>query len=181
MLFEFPDDLSTSLFIKGEAYTVCVISETQLLFPILGTKKRIAIVDDWKTIHLTDYFDGFPLAILQPHHILPEFNFETFPFALAYEKDTFDLINLSTMQKDTMIRGAAQNSSEWPATFFMERKNGIDMHFCTSRLDEENMYEHAWHILELGSDFFQTLRDFGRLPPVDSLAEQKVLINEIKE
>ena len=93
------------MFIKGSGITcVCIISETQLLVR-LGNIKKIAIIDDWKTIKMIDNPEF--LGFLRTHHFLPGFNMESFPFALAYEKETIDLINLKTAHKDTFIQGSA--------------------------------------------------------------------------
>ena len=53
------------------------------------------------------------------------------------------------------------------------------MHFCTVIQKDETIFEHDWHILEFNDDFFQILKDFGRLP-IESMSDQMKLIDEHK-
>ena len=54
------------------------------------------------------------------------------------------------------------------------------MHFTSQTTSDEGHAQQNWHAMLFRSDFFDTLKDYGRLP-VQSFKEQLQLISELKD
>ena len=79
------------------------------------------------------------------------------------------------------VLGSAKNDGKHPASFFLKNGERVQMHFCTvNKKEESSAFEHCWNILELNFDFFQLLKEFGRLP-IESMSDQMKLLNEHKK
>ena len=48
--------------------------------------------------------------------------------------------------------------------FFKKEFNGHSFHFVTHNVDDQNNTSHNWFRVTLEQDFFECLRDLGRLP-----------------
>ena len=111
---------------------------------------------------------------------MPGFDPIDFPFMVLYEKDTYNLLNCVTGHTDVLINDSARNDGRWPATFFKSTGGDkLEMHFCTSFLNDENSYEHTWHCMEFNADFTQLLKKHYRLP-IDSIDKQMEKLGELK-
>ena len=154
---EYAQDLSHSIFIKGDdVFSFCHLLNSKLLVPLIMTNICL-VIQDWEItqeVNLTcDY--------IRPHLLLPGFDVDSFPFVIMYAKDDFELMNLRTGQTDSLVSASAGNEYEWPATFFTAHTNDcVDFFFCTARLNDESMYEHACHVMEFNADFVQMLKKY---------------------
>ena len=62
-----------------------------------------------------------------------------------------------------MIQGSTNCPKQFNCAFFLKTGNGYELHFCT-KSQQKGSAVHSWYRWFLGSDFFKTLRNYGRLP-----------------
>ena len=158
-----------------------------MIIPLVYSEKLI-VIQEWEVVHEVNV----STMAIGNHLLMPKFS-ETFPFILDYgtgvfnrtekrkKSNSFDLVNLNTGHRDTLIQGSAQNWGKFPASFFEPLCNDrFKLHFCTTRQNDDLKYEHAYHVMEFNQDVIHTLEKFGRLP-IDSIEKQMQLIKQLEE
>ena len=102
------------------------------------------MIDDWV---ITKKLKTPAHMNLSTDLLLPGFDWNEFPFMVLYSKDTYDLFNLKTGVRSTLIQGSNGTPhnplffgpGKWKSTFFADHGNGkLDFHFSTSSVNEEN-------------------------------------------
>ena len=144
------------------------------------------VIQDWK---VTQKVGVSGVVAFGQHLRLPGFDLDLFPFVLDYgtgrlgseRSATYDLVNLKTGRRYTLVCGSAQNDGRWPATFFVDHGTGcLDLNFCTSQLNDERYYEHSWHCMSFNTDFAELLRKYGGLP-IDSVERQLATVSMLSQ
>ena len=79
-------------------------------------------------------------------------------------KESFGLVNVKTFEYADMVQGSAQTSKDAHSLFFIDGKNGFEMHFTTRQSRQNKEYEYNYHCMHFKDDFVGILKDFGRLP-----------------
>ena len=66
----------------------------------------LLFVKNWQVANKIQVKQNFSL---EKNLLLPSFDMESFPFALSYGRDSYDLVNLKTGKVETLINGSAGN------------------------------------------------------------------------
>ena len=110
------------------------------------------LIHDWKVVKIID-------EILAGNgnkdwvKTLPNFDIDTYPFMLVTGKTTISLLNLKTGKLEPIIKGSAQTSKGSQPAFFVQLKNGFEVHFTSRASLEAKQYEYNYHCLHFKEDF----------------------------
>lgn len=162
MRFHYDRQMNTSMFISGtQINSIAQFGENSLILSS-HMDKVILVVVDWKIVkeHRPDEVTSFSQS-----QLLPNFDWEQFPFILVIGKRSLKLVNVKTGQRDELVLGSANNDSRQKALWFTDLGNDrISLNFCTETRTYEQTFEHNWYNIQFNSDFAYILRTYGRLP-----------------
>lgn len=89
----------------------------------------LLFVKNWQVANKIQVKQNFSL---EKNLLLPSFDMESFPFALSYGRDSYDLVNLKTGKVETLINGSAGNMQGQCAAFMISKGVGkFDLHLTT--------------------------------------------------
>ena len=121
---------------------------------------------------------------LEKSSLLPDFDFELFPFIIDYgttgndghslvKSHSFNLVNIRSGRIDTLINGSAQNFVPQQAILLTKNGEGrFTMDFCTVRHNSTtNLYEQSWHQMSFNTDFTDILKKHSRISKLNSIQE----------
>ena len=75
---------------------------------LMGVKKDklMLVAENYRVIHKIEVAGNISFTSSQ---LMPNFDWETFPFIVALGKKTLDIVNVKTGYRDVLIRGTADN------------------------------------------------------------------------
>ena len=158
--------------------SICEIAENKHL---LQAGVDLLVISDSKVISKVKVEGGYNL---ERSLLLPDFDIDHFPFLVDYgstENDghtvmkshAFKLVNLSTGRVNILIASSAQNIMPQQAAFFTKTGEGrFTLDFCTvQQSSSESTYEQSWHQMSFNSDFTAMLKEYGRIPKLNTMTE----------
>ena len=156
--------------------SICEISGNRLL---MQAGLDLLVMSNWQITSKVAMTSGFNL---EKSSLLPDFDFELFPFIVDYgttgndghsliKSHSFNLVNIRSGRVDTLINGSAQNFMPQQAIFLTKCGEGrFTMDFCTVRHNiTTNLYEQSWHQMSFNTDFTDILTKYSRISKLNSM------------
>lgn len=105
MTVEFDETLSQSLYINGcQVNSCCEFAPGSLLLAVT-TSNFILIAMNWIVVRETEVSGKFSVS---DSLLLPGFDINSFPFLLESGKNSYNIINVLSGNRDVLIQGSAQ-------------------------------------------------------------------------
>ena len=135
----------------------------RLLIHISPTDLLVAI--DWIVIHkIIDPEKGNGLKFQLT--LFANFDAESLPFVAISGNETLNILNMKTYKMQALVSEKTICYRGQSVMFSRKEHTGYSFHFASSNVDEQNNWFNNWFRISLEKDFFECLRDIGRLPPV---------------
>ena len=88
---------------------------------------------------------------------LPCFDNEKLPFIVSSGGVSYNLVNINSGKMTVMVHGTSDNRKGQQAFCFVKRGSSWVMHFCTRKLNDQNLYECNWYGFTLKQDLLDCI------------------------
>ena len=175
-----PTDMKEeSILFKVEAIQgFCEYARNHFVF--YGRQEHLYLVKDWSVTRRINDPDSKNINKYSIN-MFEGFDIETFPFVVTSGESTFNIVNVKTGHMEVLIKAATSVLHAQCSVFFVPDQDGtVSMHFATTRTTEENKTQQNWFVMPFKQDFFECLRQYGRLP-ITSPDEALRIFRELEE